>query len=290
MRFQITTNGLVIQESKEVRDFLRRHLYHLNISLSLESLINKLGPDDFIGRTREILDLLISSDAEIHMVLYDPKLQDWFLPLFKQLYDLGVPKIRTSIVRKHNFLGDRQSVIDTFKAIADYVYFQDVPGFGRSSFDFCFTSNLLMKMLGEPMKDLPPTMCGCSHAYVAIDHLGDIYPCDWFANFPEFKVGSIYSGFNDMVRVFYEANKWFETLYEDCRNCICTDDIRLCPKAMCLAENYQESGNPFKPTKLHCETNRMELEVSEYILKKAIDRDLIKVFRRGAQNLRKVSR
>lgn len=280
VRFILTTNGLFLNESKEATDFLRKHLYHLYISLSIEPLVRKLGHENFTDKTRGVMDLLTSGIGccDVHMVFSDSSQSKWFVPLFKELYDKGVPRVRTSIVRQKP-VDDRDMAIGLFKEIADYVYFNGNPTFDRSSFDHCFTSNHLYKMLGKPLRDLPPTMCGCSQVYMATDHLGDIYPCDWFANYPEFKIGSIYGGFNDNARMFYETNRsWFDDLYKECSNCPCSDDIRLCPRSMCLAENYQESGNPFKPTKLHCEVNKMQFEIDEYILNRAIKEGLIDKF------------
>ena len=76
---------------------------------------------------------------------------------------------------------------------------------------------------------------------------------------------------------------WIEELYEYCRSCeVCLEgDIRLCPRAMCLAENYLVSGNPLKPAPNHCWANRIESSTFEYIAKKAIALGIDELYCRG---------
>ena len=134
------------------------------------------------------------------------------------------------------------------------------------------------------LKSVPPTFCGCGYLYLAVNNKGEIYPCDFFANYPEFKIGDVWNGFNDTAFFFKKMGDWIDELYEHCRDCeVCFDgDIRCCPRAMCLAENYTVTGNPLKPAANHCWANRIETATYEYIAKKAIETGIDALYYKGA--------
>jgi radical SAM protein with 4Fe4S-binding SPASM domain len=121
---------------------------------------------------------------------------------------------------------------------------------------------------------------------MAVNHLGELYPCDYFSSFPEFKIGDIYNGFNETNIFFTKMKDWIDDLYTDCQNCfVCKDkDIRLCPQPMCLAENYVGTGNPLKPTKSHCWTTKITYEMYDYIAKKAIKTGVDKLYYERRKN------
>lgn len=277
LRFQMMTNGINLYKDKEMQDWIKSQSYHFDLTISIEPLRRELG-DDVVDKISHLIRLLDDTRGEIYLVVLDPS-DEWVYKAFVRLLELGVAKVRVAIVRQNKLVIDeRDKFLGLFKRMADYVYFRDEPLFNRTSLDVGFTLNGFRKMIGRPLKPLPPTMCGCGYAYLAINEMGEIYPCDWFANFPEFKVGDIYKGFNDNSRFFYEANKWLDSVYEDCNDCPIDRDIRLCPKAMCLAENYQESGNPLRPTKVHCQVNKIEYDVYDYIAKGCIERGYVEKY------------
>ena len=281
MNFHVITNGIVMHERKDVRDVLLKESFHLNVNLSVEPLTRRIGIDNFIDKISDDIEVLKASKGEAHIVITDPT-QDWIYPLTVELLEKNVPKVRVSIARQlESVLQHGEEFFELMKKIADYVYFREEPMWNRMSFDQLFNGNIFRKMVGFPINPLPPTMCGCGYAYLAVDHKGDIYPCDWFSSFPEFKVGSIYTGLNDNARLFYEANNWIDGLYEDCKDCPIGDDIRLCPRAMCLAENYQAHGNPLKPTKTHCAVNLLEYRIYKYIAEECIKRGYDKKYKLG---------
>ena len=92
---------------------------------------------------------------------------------------------------------------------------------------------------------------------------------------------TFYKGFNDTAIFFSKMKEWIDDLYEDCKNCsVCENkNIRLCPRAMCLAENYIVTGNPLKPAPNHCLANKIEYELLDYISKKAIATGVDKLYK-----------
>lgn len=290
LRFHMTTNGIVLNGSSEKRAFIKKHAYHLSLSVSVEPLIRMLGPDKFMEETRPLLELLAEINADTHMVLSDISESAWFERLFKAQLEMGLKRVRVSTVKCSSKLNDKiKEVSDLMCRLVDYIYFEGEPKFGRSSFDYYLMSNIMNKMIGREVKDVPPTLCGAGYSYVAIDTQGDIYPCDMFASIKALKMGSIYSGFDMTSSIFLQKEEWKGEIYEDCANCKVVDDFRLCPRAMCLAENYQKHGSPFKPAEDHCKLNAVDVIVNEYLIKRAIETGNIQRFGRLAQDWHKIN-
>lgn len=284
LKFHMTTNGLVLAESQEKRDFIKKHAYHMSMSVSIEPLIRKYGADSFMEKARPLLELLTGMNSDIHMVISDIDKDAWFERLFKELLEKGIKRVRISSVKCSSKLNNRiEDVGKMLCRLADYIYFEGEPKWGRSSFDYYFMSNLTHKMLGKDIKDVPPTLCGAGYSYIAVDVNGDLYPCDMFASMKALKMGSIYTGFESKTSVFLQKDEWRKELFEDCGNCKVVEDFRLCPHAMCLAENYQKYGSPFKPVENHCILNQVDIILNKYLVNKAIEKGCIKSFCRSAQ-------
>lgn len=281
-RYVVTTNGLVLLKDADLRDWVLRHKYHLNLSVSITALREVLG-QGYLDEARPVLDLIKANGGDIHYVVDDPDRPGVYEEIV-WLYEYGIPVVRVSSARHWDMVKKKNEQFkELFKQVADYVYFSGKPKFGRSQWDIALKNNIYRKLKGIKLKDVPPTFCGCGYLYLAINHKGEIYPCDFFANFPEFKIGDIYSGFNETALFFKKMSDWLDELYEDCRSCeVCEgEDIRLCPRAMCLAENYIVNGNPLKPAVNHCWANKVEYANFEYIAKKAIALGIDEVYYKG---------
>jgi uncharacterized protein len=288
LKFHMTTNGIVLSGSQEKRDFIKKHAYHLSLSVSVEPLIRLFGPDEFMEKARPLLDLLTTMNADTHMVLSD--VEPWFERIFKEQLEMGVKRVRVSTVKCSDKLNDKiEEVSEIMYKLIDYIYFTGEPKFGRSSFDYYLMSNITNKMIGRAVKDVPPTLCGAGYSYVAIDTQGDIYPCDMFASLKALKMGTIYTGFDITSSIFLQKDEWRNEIYEDCANCKIVDDFRLCPRAMCLAENFQQHGSPFKPSENHCRLNEIDVRVNEYLVKKAMDLGCVGRFCKQAQDWHKIN-
>jgi uncharacterized protein len=281
-RYVVTTNGLILLEDQDVRDWVLKHKYHLNLSVSISALRSRFGKS-YLNKVKPLLDLVISNGGDVHYVVDDPE-REFVYEEIVWLYEYGVPIVRVSSARHWDMVKNKNEAFkDLFRRIADYVYFTGQPKFGRSQWDIAFKNNIYRKMKGIALKDVPPTFCGCGYLYLAVNNKGEIYPCDFFANYPEFKIGDVWDGFNDTAFFFKKMGDWIDDLYEHCRDCeVCFDgDIRCCPRAMCLAENYTVTGNPLKPAPNHCWANRIETATYEYIAKKAIETGIDALYHKG---------
>ena len=281
-RYVVTTNGLILLNDSELRDWVIKHKYHLNLSVSISALKKVLGKS-YLQKAKPVLDLVKANGGDVHYVVDDPECPMVYEEIV-WLYEYGVPVVRVSSARHWDMVKNKNEQFKVlFKRIADYVYFTGEPKFNRSQWDIAFKNNIYRKLKGIDLKDVPPTFCGCGYLYVAVNNKGEIFPCDFFANFPEFKIGDVNSGFNDTAYFFKKMGDWIDDLYEHCRGCeMCIDgDIRCCPRAMCLAENYTVTGNPLKPAPNHCWANRIEASTHEYIARKAIETGMDELYHGG---------
>lgn len=275
LHFVLTTNGLLIKENEEIRDWVMDRSNNLNLSVSIGAL-REVYKNDFIREIAPCLAAVKKNGGDVHYVIKDPEDGDIFSEI-QYLFEYGIPMVRLSAPRHWELTGEKvDKYIELFKKVADYVYFGEKPMLNRMPWDTALRNNIYKHNKGRPISPAPPTFCGCGTLYLAIDSEGDIYPCDFFANFPEFKLGSIRTGFNENAAFFRKMKDWVDGLYEDCKDCY-LPDIRLCPRSMCLAENYLVSGNPLKPAPLHCEANKIEYALFDYISKGAIERGLDKL-------------
>jgi radical SAM protein with 4Fe4S-binding SPASM domain len=270
--YVVTTNGLILSENTEIRDWMIKHSQNLQLSISVEVLRRKYGKEKFLEKLKPCIDVLKINKGDIHYVIDDPTDPDIYNEVV-WMFEQGAPQIRLSHPRYESKIKETWSAyVDLFKKVADYVYFSGNVGFNKTAWDVAFHGNIYRKNKGLPLKLLPPTFCGCGHLYIAINSIGEMFPCDFFINFPEFKIGDIYNGFNSTCGFFRKTRDWIEELYAHCNDCpaIPDKDIRLCPRAMCLCENYINHGNPLIPSEIHCWCNKVEYEVFDYISKKAI--------------------
>lgn len=280
--FVVTTNGSVLLDDAGLRAWVLKHKYHLKVSVSITALKQVLG-EGYLEKAEPVLGLVKVNGGDVHYVVDDPDCPGVYEEIVR-LFEYGIPQVRISAARHWDLIKDKNEAYKAlFKKLADYIYFTGEPKFGRSQWDIALKNNLYRKLKGLHLKQVPPTFCGCGYLYLAVNHKGEIYPCDFFANFPEFKIGDIYSGFNETTLFFKKMGDWLNELYEDCRECpVCEEgDIRLCPRAMCLAENYIVNGNPLKPAANHCWANKVEYANFEYIAKKAIALGIDELYYRG---------
>jgi radical SAM protein with 4Fe4S-binding SPASM domain len=244
----------------------------LRLSVSIRALRQKFGAG-YLDAAKPVLDVIRHNGGDVHFVIDDPDEPGIFEEI-KYLFEYPVPVVRISTARHWDRIKDKnESYKALLKRVADYVYFEGQPKWGRCQWDSVFKHNIYRRLKGEAIRNVPPTFCGCGYFYLAVNNRGEIFPCDFFANFPEFKIGDVFNGFNETSLFFRKMGEWIDGLYEDCRGCeVCEGgDIRLCPRAMCLAENYIKTGNPLKPAVNHCWANRVEYFIFDYIAKRAIE-------------------
>lgn len=273
-KYLVTTNGLLLKTDPDLREWFLKQT-NLSVSLSIGGL-RTVYKENFIEEIRPCLEVVKNNGGDIHYVIADPT-DPTVMDDVVALFSMGLPLIRLSMTRHtDNLLCYQDDYIKLFKRLADYIYFGDKPILKACNWDTALRNNIYKKLRGEALTPVPPTFCGAGCVYLTVTPSGDIYPCDLFTCFPQFRLGDVWKGLNDTSIFFRKMKDWKDELYGDCRTCKIVDDgdIRLCPKAMCLAENYAVNGSLLKPASLHCVANKIDYELFTYIAKKAIEKGI----------------
>ena len=260
IRFVATTNGKVISESSEIRNWIRNHT-NLILSFSFNAL-KPIYNGSLLMMCEPIFDLLKLNHGEVHYVL-DTPFDTNILKNIQFMLDCGIPQLRVNLPKEQDTLVKyKEEYTALSKQIADLVYKGNyVTKFG---WDAAFRSNACRQNKGIDLLSTSSSYCGAGFNYIAIDDKGDIYPCDYFAEFPEFKIGDIENGFSSDRRVFKDVENWHNEIYGYCEDCP-LGDIRLCPNPMCYAENYKVNKNILKPTKNACVLREIEYATYKYV-------------------------
>ncbi len=273
--FSMTTNGIVIDESVEVQEWIKSHRHHLDLTVSCSAQREFYGKDKYLKKIQPCIDIVKTNGGEFHFVVADPFDTDLFSEI-KYFFDSGV-KMKISAANCGKIIATDEGLnayVSLLKKVVDYLYFDDKPKFDISTYDRVFKGSMAKKRKGTLDADAMSSLfCGCGHTYLAVTPTGDIYPCDYFSSFPEMKIGDIYGGMNNDAKFFTNMDEWTTTLYDCCKGCE-IEDLRLCTRAHCLAENYEFNKHPFEPTKSHCNTNILEYRLFNYVLDEAEKRNM----------------
>ncbi len=97
--------------------------------------------------------------------------------------------------------------------------------------------------------------CGCGTEYLAVDPVGEIYPCHQFVGNEKFKMGNVFSGINNqnLVNLFSKANLINK---KECQNCW----AKFFCSGGCNANNFNFEGSVFIPYEFSCVVERKRIE------------------------------
>lgn len=108
--------------------------------------------------------------------------------------------------------------------------------------------------------------CGAGISTLAVSTHGDIYPCFYFVDNDEFKMGNVYDDIQRIKNIILEKRREMlqrpKKKLNSCKDCmaqsVCTG---------CLGANYTEMGDPFLPNEEHCS---MTIGMVQEILRHAV--------------------
>ncbi len=104
--------------------------------------------------------------------------------------------------------------------------------------------------------------CGGGIGTVAVDGKGNVYPCFYFVNNPEFIIGNVvYNSYNELKDNITQMHDYY-TAYnrrevEKCRDCFANT---IC--FGCMGVNYNMTGNAMESSEFHCEWVKRGLEAT----------------------------
>jgi radical SAM protein with 4Fe4S-binding SPASM domain len=219
---------------------------------------------DYLEKAKPVLDLIHDKGRDVNFVIDDPD-YPMLLEDLAFLKDYPIGELRVSMAKELNIDDElRGKFIVKWKQVIDLLYGTEAKN--RISLDkYRSENNITRYCTGKEMQCDMSMFCGSGMFYLCIDTDGKIYPCDYFAQFPEFQIGDIYNGITEPNRVFKQEPQWYKKIYEHCYECP-LEDIRLCLNPPCLGENFRVNGDMFKPSKSVCQVKVIEFETIKYLV------------------------
>jgi len=246
VRFCTDTNGLVLSKSKELREFVKKHLYHFGITLSAGFANEKFGSmAGYIEEYKEVLELIKNCRGNsVNLVASNPKTlyQD-----FKMLYDFGITEIMIDVPINCNLPdGYEEEFIDAMLKITDGYEIMPIGS------DKYFAIPMYGIVDENGLKKVKKRYCGSGLVRLLVDYKGNVWQCDGFYIMGKNCLGNIYEGIDWSKLDWIPELK--EKIWEFCRGC---EIEEYCAKCKCMSINYRGSGDMFKPDERWCRINKM---------------------------------
>lgn len=263
IRFSLTTNGVLLNEEK--MDFFDEYKVSLILSLDGPKSINDMyrkmkdgrGSFDFVWDkikmvrdrrnegyyirgtfTRKNLNI-----GEISRFFWENKFP------YLSLEPAILPEENEMAIRKE----DLSKIIDEYEKMAKEIYERRKIGEDYHFYHF----NIDLE--GGPCIGKMSFGCGAGVEYIAIDTNGDIYPCHWFSEFPQMKMGNIYTGIDEeKKKIFVQANILDN---KKCKTCWAK---YLCGGG-CIAHSYLRYKDLFKPPEEFCTLQKRRIEIGLFL-------------------------
>lgn len=229
--FSVQTNGILL--SKSVIDFFKN--YNVNVCISID------GPKEFHNLYRKNFNKVYNSIKTCKNLGLEPS-------LICVLNNLSVkkPEVIFNFIKKLNIKRFKFNLIDSDKL--EYTC-NDVFSFYKKLFELIIKNNLCdnFKIYDLTLSNLAKKLlfgittdycnifnCGAGKDLISIAVNGDVYPCDYFCEFGDFKLGNI--KFIDLNKI--PRNKEFEIIFDNnlkkCSDCVFQDFVYC----NCVAKSY----------------------------------------------------
>jgi uncharacterized protein len=255
--FTLTTNAVLLDD--EVIDFVKEHNVSLILSLDGDKEANDAhrrthsGQGSFdvvfknISKVKEKLDrsqyyvrgTFTSKTPEIHGALefYDKQ----------GFYNVSLEPVTSEdgtgyALREENL----PTLLESYRKAAEWMLERDMQFFHfnlEMDNPLCLTRRI--------------TGCGAGVEYLAVDPLGNLYPCHQFIEMPDYAIGNVFDGIHNdgLVEKFRQS-----TIYtkDGCPDCW----ARFYCGGGCHFRHFSENGDIDKPSSLSCRLFKGRLETA----------------------------
>lgn len=267
-RFSFTTNGLNYSNSK-VQKFIKKNIKHLSIAITIDGTrekhdINRVYKSDMNrGSYDDVLKnipLWLKQFPEVGTkVTVSSEDIPYICESVLHLYELGIKQVNINCVFENAWKeGDDKLLEEQLIMLADNIIEKDLYK------DYVCT--FFSETIGKPMNpDDNCNSCG-SGKMIAVDNLGNFYPCNRFTKFSlrdkEARViGNVNEGLNlNRIRPFLAITRDSQSSAE-CFNCEVASGC-----AWCQGENYDSSSLPsiYKRSTAICLMHKARVRANNY--------------------------
>lgn len=267
-RFSFTTNG-INYDNEKVQNFIKKNFGHISVSITIDGTkrkhdINRIYKGSQKGSYEDVvknIPLWLSQfyNESTKVTISSPDIP-YITESVIHLFDLGIHQININCVfedvwKKGDDVLFEKELIRLADAIIDGEYYKD------------YTCTFFDELIGKPMDpdNENQNWCG-SGKMLAVDNLGNFYPCNRFAKFslrekPALIIGNVWDGIDkNKLRPFLTLNRCVQSAPE-CINCEIANGC-----AWCQGENYDSSdtGTIFQRSTAICKMHKARVRANNY--------------------------
>ncbi|NMA85564.1 MAG: thioether cross-link-forming SCIFF peptide maturase [Epulopiscium sp.] len=270
-RFTITTNGILLDEEKQ--NYINEHMHNIVLSLDGRKEINdrvrytanKKGSYDVIVPKFQTMAESRNQDNYYVRGTFTRFNLDFSKDVL-HLADLGFKQISVEPVVAPSDMDyalqeeDLPILFKQYEELAKEMLVRKQRGEGFNFFHF------MIDLSQGPCVAKRLAGCGSGSEYLAVTPEGDLYPCHQFVGIPEFLMGNVEQGIQNIHRQteFQQCNVYMK---EDCKKCW----AKFYCSGGCPANSYQFHGDILNTYGIGCELEKKRVEVALMIQAKLVE-------------------
>lgn len=264
LRFSLTTNGVLLTDDKI--EFLNKNKISLIISLDGPKNVNdrfrklKNGEGSFDLIYPKVVNLIKKRDDGYYIRgTFTEETKSIFLSA-KFLFEEGFKNISLEpvIVDEKNPIkikkDSMKKIKKDYEKIGEYIFNEKKKGNNLNFYHF------LISLDEGPCLGKMSFGCGAGVEYLAVDSIGNLYPCHFLSEFDEFRIGNIYNGIDEELKdYFIKLNDLSNK--PKCSSCWAK---YLCGGG-CIAHSYLINSDPLKPPLEFCSLQKKRVEIGLFL-------------------------
>ncbi len=259
-RFTLTTNGVLLDD--EIIDYINENMYNVVLSIDgrpkvndyMRPTINGKGSYAIImPKFKKLVEKRKGKQYYIRGTFTHHNLD--FTDDVKHIVEQGFDEISVEPVVAPNNMPyalkqeDVPTILKEYEKLACYFLEQMKK---EEAFNFF---HFMIDLEGGPCVHKRLAGCGSGTEYLAVTPEGELYPCHQFVGIPEFKIGDVNKGIENinMRSQFEKCNVYSK---EECSDCF----AKLYCSGGCAANSYHFHGDIHSVYPIGCELQKKRLE------------------------------
>ena len=259
-RFTITTNGVLLDQEKI--DYINKNMFNVVLSLDgrkkthdkMRPSKNNSGSYDII--VPNFLKFISQRGTKNYYVRgtfthYNLDFTEDIL----HLYNLGFKNISMEPVVADENCDYALKKQDLNKIFSEYDKLLKIMIENNQAFNFF---HFMIDLNNGPCFAKRIVGCGAGTEYIAVDPIGDFYPCHQFVGLQDFKIGNVFD--KDKSEKYFDIRKKFKACNignkKKCQKCW----AKFYCSGGCIANAYNSNKNLYEPYDYACELQKKRLE------------------------------
>ena len=261
-RFTITTNGILLDDEKQ--KYINENMHNVVLSLDGRKEVNDyMRPraggqgsyDIIVPKFQKLAESRNQTDYYLRGTFTHNNL-DFSKDVFHIADDLGFKQVSVEPVVAEATESyaitedDLDTIFEEYEKLAEQLYIRHKTG--EKDFNFF---HFMVDLTGGPCIAKRLSGCGSGTEYLAVTPEGDLYPCHQFVGQEEYKIGSVYTGIENMAirEEFANCNVYTKP---DCKKCW----AKFYCSGGCMANACHYAGDIMGTYEIGCKLQRKRIE------------------------------